>query len=112
LVIKLVNAFRKDCPRMITRIGSAIRSRDAAALADAAHALKGSVGNFGASAAFETAREVEKLAREGKLDGARELSGTLEERIAAFLLALQAIAQRNKNIKRRIRSRNSRRRKK
>jgi CheY-like chemotaxis protein len=112
LVIKLVNAFRKDCPRMIARIGSAIRARDTAALADAAHALKGSVGNFGASAAFETAREVEKLAREGKLDGARELSGTLEERIAAFLLALQAIAQRSKNIKRRIRSRNSRRRKK
>jgi PAS domain S-box-containing protein len=112
LVFKLVNAFRKDCPRMIARIGSAIRARDAAALADAAHALKGSVGNFGASAAFETAREVEKLAREGKLDGARELSGTLEERIAAFLLALQAIARRNKNIKRRIRSQNSRRRKK
>ena len=97
LVFKLVNAFRKDCPRMIARIGSAIRARDAAALADAAHAL---------------AREVEKLAREGKLDGARELSGALEGRIAAFLLALQAIAQRGKNIKQRIRSRNSRRRKK
>ena len=112
LVFKLVNAFRKDCPRMIATIGSAIRARDAAALANAAHALKGSVGNFGASAAFETAREVEKLAREGKLDGARELSGTLEERTTAFLLALQAIAQRNKNTKRKIRSRNSRRRKK
>ncbi len=84
LVRTLVNAFREDCPRMMSRIRSAIRARDAAALADAAHALKGSVGNFGASAAFETAREVEKLAREGKLDGARELGAMLEEADCGF----------------------------
>ena len=112
LLLTLVNAFRGDCPSMMERIRSAVRARDAAALADAAHALKGSVGNFGASEAFETAREVEKLAREGKLDGARELGATLERQIAAFLPALRAIAQRNEKVKRRVRSRNSRRRKK
>jgi two-component system, sensor histidine kinase and response regulator len=112
LVLRLVTAFREDCPRMMARIKTAIRVRDAAALADAAHALKGSVGNFGASAAFDSAREVEKLAREGKLDGARELCTTLETQIAAFLPALQTIAQRNKNVKRKTRSRNPRRRKK
>jgi CheY-like chemotaxis protein len=114
LVLTLVTAFCEDCPRMMARIRSAIRVRNAAALADAAHALKGSIGNFGVSAAFESAREVEKLAREGKLDGAREQCRTLEKQIAAFLLALQAIAQRKKKVKakRRVRSRNSLRRKK
>jgi PAS domain S-box-containing protein len=112
LVLTLVNAFRGDCPGMMARIRSAVRARDTAALADAAHALKGSVGNFGASEAFETAREVEKSAREGKLDGARELGATLEKQIAVLLPALRAIAQRNGKVKRRVRSRNSRRRKK
>ena len=97
---------------MMARIRSAIRVRDAAALADTAHALKGSIGNFGSSDAFESAREVEKLAREGKLDGARELCSTLEEQIAAFLPALQAIAQGKAKAKRRARSRKSQRRKK
>jgi PAS domain S-box-containing protein len=112
LVLTLVTAFRKDCPRMVSRIRSAIRARDASTLADAAHALKGSIGNFGSSAAFETTREVEKLAREGKLDGARDLCSTLEKHIAAFLPALQVIAQRKQKVKRSVRSRNSRRRKK
>jgi PAS domain S-box-containing protein len=114
LVLTLVTAFREDCPRMMVRIRSAIRMRNAAALADAAHALKGSIGNFGVSSAFENAREVEKLAREGKLDGAREQCRMLEKRVAAFLLALQAVAQRKKKVKakRRVRSRNSLRRKK
>ena len=112
LVFTLVTAFRKDCPDMIARIRSAIRVRDTAALSDAAHALKGSIGNFGSSDAFESAREVEKLAREGKLDDARELCSTLEKQIAAFLPALQAIAQGKTKAKRRIRSRKSQRRKK
>jgi two-component system sensor histidine kinase/response regulator len=110
LVLTLATAFRKDCPVMMARIRTAIRVRDAAALADAVHALKGSIGNFGSSDAFESAREVEKLAREGKLGGARELCSTLEKQIAAFLPALQAIAQGK--AKRRIRSRKSQRRKK
>ena len=112
LVLTLANAFCGDCPGMMARLRSALRSRDAAALADAAHALKGSVGNFGPSAAFDAAREVEKLAREGKLDGAREVCSELEKQITSFLPALHAIAQRNQKVKRRIRSRDSRRRKK
>jgi PAS domain S-box-containing protein len=112
LVLTLATAFCQDCPRMMGRIRKAIRARDAAALADAAHALKGSIGNFGASAAFEKAREVEKLAREGKLDGARALCITLEKHLDAFLPALQAIAQKKEKAKRRALSRSSRRRKK
>jgi HPt (histidine-containing phosphotransfer) domain-containing protein len=112
LVKILVKTFRADCSRMLSRIRGASTARNAAALADAAHAFKGAAGNFGNSAAFETAREIEKLARQGKLDGARELCRTLEEQVGDFLLALQAIAQEKVPIKRKGRSRHSRRRKK
>jgi two-component system, sensor histidine kinase and response regulator len=112
LVRTLVKAFHGDCSRMISRIRNASTARNAAALADAAHAFKGAVGNFGASIAFETGREIEKLARQGKLDGTRELCQGLEEHMAGFLPALLAAAQEKKKIKRKGRSRHSQRRKK
>jgi PAS domain S-box-containing protein len=90
LLRSLVKTFSKDCPKMMARIRSSLASRDAAALADASHALKGSVGNFGPSAALETARQIEKEARQGKLDGAWEMYATLEDEFAHFLPALQA----------------------
>ncbi|HXN20803.1 MAG TPA: response regulator [Candidatus Binatus sp.] len=112
LVRTLVKAFHGDCPRMISRIRKASTARNAVTLADAAHAFKGAVGNFGASLAFETAREIEKLARQGKLDGTRELCQALEECMAEFLPALLAVAQEKKKIKRKGRSRRSQWRKK
>ena len=45
---------------MMGRIRTALTAHDAVALADGAHALKGSIGNFGESAALETTREMEK----------------------------------------------------
>ena len=112
LVRTLVKAFQGDCSRMISEIRKASTARNAATLADAAHAFKGAVGNFGASVAFETAREIEKQARQGKLDGTRELCHGLEERMAEFLPALLAVAKEKKKIKRKVRSGHSRRRKK
>jgi len=112
LVRTLVSAFRSDCSRMISRIRNASTLRNNVALAEAAHAFKGAVGNFGVSAAFETAREIEKQARQGKLDGTRELCQGLEEQMAVFLPALVAAAQEKAKIKRKRRSRPSLRRKK
>jgi two-component system sensor histidine kinase/response regulator len=112
LVRTLVKAFHGDCSRMISQIRKASTARNATNLADAAHAFKGAVGNFGASVAFETAREIEKLARQGKLDGTRELCQGLEGCMAEFLPALLAVAQEKKKIKRKGRSRDSQRRKK
>ncbi|MGD0544637.1 MAG: response regulator [Candidatus Acidiferrales bacterium] len=112
LVRTLVKAFQGDCSRMISEIRKASTARNAATLADAAHAFKGAVGNFGASVAFETAREIEKQARQGKLDGTRELCHGLEERMAEFLPALLAVAKETKKIKKKGRSGHSRRRKK
>ncbi|MGB7754423.1 MAG: response regulator [Candidatus Acidiferrales bacterium] len=91
LLRSIVKTFRDDCPRMMARIRSALAANDANLLADGAHALKGSVGNFGPTAALDTTREMEKIARQGKLDGAWELYATLEDEIALLLPALHAI---------------------
>ena len=93
LLGSLIRTFQHDCPKMMTKIRSALSARDPRALAEAAHALKGSVGNFGPSRAFETAREIEKTGREGKLDGAWELYATLEDDLARLLPGLQSARQ-------------------
>jgi PAS domain S-box-containing protein len=103
LLRTLVKTFSHDCPKMMARIRSALAARDVSALVDVAHALKGSVGNFGPSSAFETARQIEKSAREGKLDGAWELYATLEEDIAKLLPALHGIRSSMGNQRRRAR---------
>jgi len=100
LVRALAKTFAEDCPEMMARIRKALTARDAAALADAAHALKGSVGNFGPTGAFETAREIEKEARQGKLDTAWEMYATLEDEIALLLPALQAVREQKKRVRR------------
>ncbi len=82
---------------MMDRIRTALTARDAVALADGAHALKGSIGNFGESAALETTREMEKAARQGKLDGTWELYATLEDQIALLLPALIQSARKKRN---------------
>ena len=94
LLRTIVGTFREDCPKMMARIRTGLNAHDAAQLADGAHALKGSVGNFGPSAALETAREMEKNGRQGKLEGAWELYATLEDEIALLLPALQAIGEK------------------
>jgi PAS domain S-box-containing protein len=88
----LVRTFTADCPKMMARIRNSLTARDARVLADAAHALKGSVGNFGPSPVFETALSIEKTARQGKLDGTWEMYATLEDEAARLLPALSAIS--------------------
>jgi CheY-like chemotaxis protein len=100
LLRNIVKTFRDDCPRMMARIRSALAANDANLLADAAHALKGSVGNFGPTAALDTTREMEKIARQGTLDGAWELYATLEDEIALLLPALHAIGEQKRSPRR------------
>jgi len=107
----LVKTFRDDCPKMMGRIRSALGARDPAALADAAHGLKGSVGNFGTSAAQRSARKMEMMARQGTLDGAWEAYAVLEDDIARLLPALHTIGDSKSRAGRRGRSHQSSRRK-
>jgi two-component system sensor histidine kinase/response regulator len=101
LLRAILKTFREDCPTMMARIRDAIKKENAAAIADAAHALKGSVGNFGDTAALQTAREIEKAGRQGKLDGTWDQYAALEDDIALLLPALQSIGEHKESTKRR-----------
>jgi PAS domain S-box-containing protein len=82
LLKEVVELFLDDYPATFERIKSAVASRDASALEQHAHSLKGSVSTFGAERAFEAAFTLEKQGRSGDLtaapDGLLQLQKALE----------------------------------
>ena len=81
LLAQMAELFRNERPRMLSAIGRSVLAGDAAGLARAAHALKGSVGNFGKTESFESAQELERMGREGVLVGAGESFARLQDQL-------------------------------
>ena len=84
----MVHLFGEDFPPLVARGRRAIGDGDAAELERAAHALKSLVGNFYAEDTFQTARQLELLARERELADAPEAISALESRLSALHEAL------------------------
>lgn len=79
LVEELIEVFIDSYPSQLDDISRAIDSKDPGQLQMAAHALKGVVSNFGASAAYDLALRLETMGREGTLDGAEEVFDALKK---------------------------------
>jgi two-component system, sensor histidine kinase and response regulator len=89
---ELAGIFDEDCPKLLARLETAIKTHDPQELERAAHTLKGSVANFGATTAREVAFSLERMGRSGQLESADKLYTALEGEIAAFRVALDALA--------------------
>ena len=70
LLRDLAGIFLDECPRWMAELRQAIAARSAADLKRLGHTLKGSLGHFGVRAGFDAAYQLEKMARDGMLDGA------------------------------------------
>ncbi len=68
LANELIEMFLISCPKLLADVRLAVRERNALTLERAAHALKGSAGDIAAPLVFESARIMEQLARENKLE--------------------------------------------
>ncbi len=89
LLADLVRLFCEESPKLVAAVREAVERRDSRALERAAHTLKGSVSNFAARPATETALRLELMGRAGQLDGTAELSRDLEAHIERLKLAFQ-----------------------
>lgn len=92
LLRRLAQLFLADCPKRLAEIRRAIGAGDAVALERAAHALKGSAGNFGVGNAFAAARQLEDMGREGKLAAAGEACAALESEMHGLSAELRKLA--------------------
>jgi PAS domain S-box-containing protein len=79
LLGEVIDLFLADTPRILDEARLALERRDAPGLAASAHALKGSLGLFAQTGAYEAARRLEAAARAGELAGIDDGFAELEE---------------------------------
>jgi len=95
LMGELVQIFEADVPGLLSRIESAIAEQDAGQLQEAAHALKGSVGNFSQGLPFEGARKLELMAKENRLADAARIFQQTRKEIGSLIRSLQSLKPSN-----------------
>jgi len=91
LLREVVEVFLGDLPEMSARVRAAVRSRDAGALAGAAHALKGAAANASGMPVMEAARELELMGRAADLAGVAESHARLESEVGRLGRALREL---------------------
>jgi two-component system sensor histidine kinase/response regulator len=92
LLEKLAKLFLADLPRLLTRIRTASKAGDGEELAKAAHALKGTIGNFGAARAVAAAAELERLGKAGELSSVEGAWAALETELSVAKRELERLA--------------------
>ena len=93
VVQDLARMCLEECPRLLATIRGAIDRNDARGLKTSAHALKGSVANFGATSVCDAAWRLECLGRDGTIAGADEAYRQLEKEISRVEPLLSQLAR-------------------
>jgi PAS domain S-box-containing protein len=93
LLQKVHRMFRGQAAKVVNDIYQAIAASDSRALERASHKIKGSLGSFGACQAFETARRLEEMGRNGSVDGAAAMHRALEKEIEALHEAVEEMTR-------------------
>jgi two-component system sensor histidine kinase/response regulator len=91
LLKEIAALFLDEYPRELQNIRQALATGDAQTLERSAHGLKGSVANFGASAAVDAAFQLEQFGRAHKLDQAPPALAALERTLAFLHTELASI---------------------
>jgi two-component system, sensor histidine kinase and response regulator len=88
LIREVIALFLQECPRQMTAIREAVESYDSQRIFRAAHLLKGSLSNFAAAGAFQSAQYLEKLGREGDISKVAGAYRMLEEQVSLLHSAM------------------------
>jgi two-component system sensor histidine kinase/response regulator len=81
LLRELLEVYLDECPRWLAQLHAALAGHDEAGVRRLAHTIKGSMGQFGAQAAFLAAQRLEMLGQDGTLAGAPEACVALEKEL-------------------------------
>ena len=90
LVRELIGLFLTSCPRLLEALRARSRENDLTGLGRAAHALKGSLGNFTREAPATTALELERLCGLGRRDAAAAALQRLEVEVLQLVAEMKA----------------------
>ncbi len=92
----IVEAFLEEYPQLLDRVRQAIVQQAAANLSAAAHALKGSMRNFGDTPAYRETYRLETLGREGSVKGAQRVLAAVESGLDRLVPELQQFLETGK----------------
>jgi len=90
---ELYETFREDYGKQMEAMNTALGAGDAAAMAHAAHSLKGALSNLAAKRASAQAADVEAAGKAGELAQAEAALRQLEPELDRVLQALSALCQ-------------------
>ena len=90
---ELIEIFLQDTPERFTELDATLAKGDAPAAMRAAHTIKGSSGNFGATRLARLAQEVEAHAKAGDLPAASAVVPDFKAEYAKVAAALTRISQ-------------------
>jgi two-component system sensor histidine kinase/response regulator len=93
LIREVLDLFLEECPRQMSAIREAVESSDAPKIFRAAHSLTGSLSNFAAAGAFQSAQYLERLGREGDVSKAGVAFQVLEEHVTLLCAAMADLSQ-------------------
>ncbi len=92
LLRDLVALYARDWPGLVDQLRQALAQGEAANAQRAAHTLKGMTANLSAAGTAETAHALERMARQGDLQGAAGAIDGLVVQLTALEQALQQVA--------------------
>jgi CheY-like chemotaxis protein len=91
LLGELIDSFLQETPPLLLALHRCLEEGNAAGLRQAAHPLKSSSRDFGASQLSELARQLEDMGKAGALDGAAILVAQVEDEYSWVKTALEAV---------------------
>lgn len=92
LLREMISIFSADYPVLLEELQQAIDRGDCSAVEKASHKLKGSLVQFSAGAAAETARRLEEMGKRASVADAPAALETLKRELEELILALSAVA--------------------
>ncbi len=95
LLRQMIRTFLREAPKRMETIQKALHKKDGKELSARAHALKGSVGIFGAVAAAEHTQSLQELGRIPDFQEAGRVFSALHEEIAKLQENLRGYAKQN-----------------
>ncbi|HEY0862540.1 MAG TPA: Hpt domain-containing protein [Lacunisphaera sp.] len=90
---ELIEIYLADTPKQLTKLEEAINRQDSGQVVHAAHTIKGSSGNFGATKLAQVAQEMEAHGKSSNLTSAAAALPGLKQAFADVITALQALAR-------------------
>jgi CheY-like chemotaxis protein/HPt (histidine-containing phosphotransfer) domain-containing protein len=94
IVREVIGTFLQTTPPRLRALRDAASRGDVVTVQRAAHSLKGSFGQIRHEASARLSARLEALCQDGRLEGAHEIVGALEEEYQLMRVALEAEMQR------------------